>query len=273
MITVYSYNIQNNLSALSLIVKHLKAEPPSICAIQEASKIRNRSSTLSLKALNGYVRRVSNNSYHIANKTVDKVIFVVSASLRVTYVKPIDSKNRFSSLFLQSKTYGQICIIGLHGYDCINYPLRGSKRDTYDRELANAIDTHANSRPTIIVGDFNCPPYYEGLCGVHGFFARRDKSELSKFAKSTNIIKRAYFNPTWQLLPEACPAGTFFFRDLFQTVNWHLLDQIVVSGELSSCVTNLRILDTLAKKSLINKAGGIKKAISDHLPLKAEINI
>jgi endonuclease/exonuclease/phosphatase family metal-dependent hydrolase len=266
--------VAKNMKAFELIVMHLSKVDSAICVIQEWDEIEISSNRkVTLNDLKEIARRKSKSKYYIVNKNHDKTLFLVDRKINTEYVATINSINRFSTIKLNTTRFGPIMIVGLHGYDVINYPLRGSRRIDFDKKLAEAIDTHSDTTPTIIIGDFNCPPYYEGLCSISGLFARRDKDELSKYKNSKKNAKRVYYNPSWKLLNNSDPMGTFYHHDLYQEVNWLLIDQVILSEELSSLTCNLSIIDKLDTESLLNRNGNINKNISDHLPIMAEIDL
>jgi hypothetical protein len=141
------------------------------------------------------------------------------------------------------------------------------------------IQTAQNLSRCIIMGDFNLNPFEVGMVGASAFNGAMDARLARK--ESRTVQKRSYgyfYNPMWNLLGDATPgppASFFFDQHTQDELQWHLLDQVLVSPDMidSLDINSVRILDKIGDMSLVTKEGRPRKSkFSDHLPLYFELD-
>jgi hypothetical protein len=126
----------------------------------------------------------------------------------------------------------------------------------------------AHSR-TILVGDLNMNPFDKAVvaaAGLHGVMTRRIASGQTRTVGSRNY--RFFYNPMWAFLGDRLspPPGTYFHHKSAQIMYfWNLLDQVLIRPSLMDKLLEIRILDRVGERSLVNAKG--RPSPSDHLPL------
>ncbi len=118
------------------------------------------------------------------------------------------------------------------------------------------------------------------MVGASAFNAVMDVRLARKETRTVQHRRYGYFyNPMWNLMGDATPGppASFFYDPRTQDdLQWHLLDQVLVSPDLIDAldVNSVRILDKIGDVSLVTKEGRPRKAkFSDHLPLYFELEI
>lgn len=278
-VMLVSYNIGGSFDALKAICKYISRKQNVICAIQEFyGKETRNDNRRKLKSYSSYyiksqILAITNRKIKFVNKFSDRSVFITTNDIKVVPNKTIDPFQRYNSISLGSKSFGMINIIGLHGYDLRNHPIGTDDRTSKDTRLADSINAFACMTPTVIMGDFNCPPYYPLLSGNLGLFARRDKSEVIQLARKS-LSRPIYYNPFWNLLVENAQGanGTFFFNNYENPVRWPILDQIVVSHQLADRISDYDILESSPQIKFYSK-GSINPQYSDHLPVHAFLDL
>lgn len=128
-------------------------------------------------------------------------------------------------------------------------------------------------RAEIVAGDFNMPPFAQGIVRDIGLHANR---HLPWVERRQTGVERALFNPTWKLFANHDGAsGTYYSSKLGDDGPWHAIDQILVTHDLSTDF-RLATIDAVGLTGLRKAAGkGAPDAEtgSDHLPLLAHLNV
>ena len=137
-------------------------------------------------------------------------------------------------------------------------------------EEVEAISGHAR---TLIVGDLNMDPFEDGMVITKALHSVMDRN-IAK--KNVRLVDGKYYrycyNPMWGLMGDLSPGppGTYFYeRAGHRRLWWHTFDQVLIRPELDDyfCLDDLRIINSIAGKSLLASNGAPNKEISDHLPI------
>lgn len=142
------------------------------------------------------------------------------------------------------------------------------------------IEKHEQNDRSIVVGDFNCNPFSNGMVSAKGFHAIMDANECRR-NQSRIILDSEYpyfYNPMWNLMGDCTkgPPGTLYHRgSSYIEQQWHMLDQVIVRPSMlqNFDTSSLDVIQTIGHRSLLNSKGRpCHRNFSDHLPLYFEIN-
>jgi hypothetical protein len=135
---------------------------------------------------------------------------------------------------------------------------------------------HAN---TIAIGDFNMPPFASGMVAAKALNA---VACLNVAKKNKRIVdKREYryfYNPMWKFLGDWGPGnqrGSYYWSSTTDSNTWHMIDQVLVRPDLIPYLSKnpAKILTDTGISKLTTNRGGIRKKISDHLPVAISLDI
>ena len=209
----------------------------------------------------------------------------IFSSLPFENIKEITGHGRYGIFEINAKGYEKALLTITHFPSKMNW---GNPNDHFSLcvELRTDIDkaeVTADTRNTIILGDFNMNPFEEGLINSSGLHNINNK-EIA-LTKQRNFQGRSYdyfYNPMWSFLGDSSKGtvqGTHFFNT-YKPLNhfWNIYDQVMIRPELIPFFdeTKLDIISNLKTKSLLKKIGGytrVDKNISDHLPIKFQVKL
>ncbi len=209
----------------------------------------------------------------------------IFSSLPLESVKEIIGHGRYGIFEINTKDYEKALLTITHFPSKMNW---GNPNDHFGLcvELRTDIDKAeitANTRNTIILGDFNMNPFEEGLINSSGLHNTNNK-EIA-LTGQRNFQGRSYeyfYNPMWSFLGDSSKGtvqGTHFFNT-YKPLNhfWNMYDQVMIRPELIPFFdeTKLDIISSINSRSLLKTISGytrIDKDISDHLPIKFQIKL
>lgn len=173
---------------------------------------------------------------------------------------------------------GSILLCGIH-LNSQMHPGHKEIRDDRIRRLVQdvmACEKSQSTKNTIIVGDFNIPPYDDSCINATCLHAQPIYEETIRESRKVDKVDRyMFYNPMWNLLGDFNkPYGTFYYSS-GNPINtyWHILDQVIIRPDLRNRFVNesLKILTKTNHTSLLDIKGHPDLSISDHLPLTFEI--
>lgn len=180
-------------------------------------------------------------------------------------MKVITEKQR--SIFLYSKEK-DLLLVGLHLED--NTHVNDDETSiTHIQTLSLILDdvNSSNHKQVVYVGDFNCMPYSKEMVYFKGLHCVLFKDEM----KTKTGCRRKNYNPMMLALNEEKQLyGSFRYTTGSFSLYWYAYDQVVVSEELTTRITNIDYLKEISGKSLLSK-NSRSPLVSDHLPLVFEI--
>ena len=190
-------------------------------------------------------------------------------------VEPRESKsNRYGAFVCKGPNFQSFILVGVH----LASPCRTDIDSRRERaqEFAGWVDQLEESEKsdrTIVIGDFNLNPFDRGLFGRRSLNALPCQREVKRNAESKKS-RRPFYNPTWNLLGDQTPGppGTHYYSS--EGLRWNTYDQVLLRASLMSGLTQLKVLEQVAGRSLCTRAGlpnGEK--LSDHLPLVFTLNM
>ncbi len=199
-------------------------------------------------------------------------------------VKILKKMNVDVELSVQSKYYTSIkdkntetYIVSIHFPSTMFQHIDGLKK--FIRNFRNEIDSEIGdslNERILIIGDFNVNPFEKPMIDFDGFLATNSpngRKEITHLDES----RSSYFNPTWKLYSRGHFPGTMHFKRpsgfSFDILEFHYLDQVVVSQKLKSDLVYERI-EVIERIGETNFFDVKKNAIigSDHLPILYEYN-
>lgn len=209
----------------------------------------------------------------------------IFSSLPFESVREIIGHGRYGIFELNTKEFEKALLTITHFPSKMDW---GNPNDHFSLcvELRTDIDRaeiSADTRNTIILGDFNMNPFEDGLINSNGLHNVNNK-EIA-LTKQRNFQSRSYdyfYNPMWSFFGDSSKGsvqGTHFFNT-YKPINyfWNMYDQVMIRPELIPYFdeTKLDIISTINGKSLLKTISGytrINKEISDHLPIKFQIKL
>lgn len=173
---------------------------------------------------------------------------------------------------------GSILLCGIHLNSQRNPEHKEIRDDRIRRIVQDVMDCEKSqsTNNTVIVGDFNVPPYDNSCISSMCFYAQPIYEETIRRSRKVDKVDRfMFYNPMWNLLGDLNkPYGTYYYPGS-NPINtyWHILDQVIIRPDLRNRFVNesLKILTTTSHRSLLDTKGHPDKSISDHLPLTFEI--
>lgn len=132
---------------------------------------------------------------------------------------------------------------------------------------------------SVVIGDFNMEPFSESMTTPEYMNATPCMTVAAtnvKIARRKSEI-RYFFNPMWTVLGSwqaNRQPGSFYRDDASTSVNWHVIDQVIVRPELIGAIYagTPMILASAGNTSLTTRDGAIAP-ISDHLPVLVALDI
>lgn len=120
----------------------------------------------------------------------------------------------------------------------------------------------------IYIGDFNLNPYEKPLNIELGLLTTNCPHAVSEVSKYKDQ-ERLYYNPSYHFIGNLDKEvyGTYYYNH-----NWSVLDQVVMSKEISNFFIKEKFEILLLKNINLLKNNRPDKNISDHLPIKVEFN-
>ena len=155
-----------------------------------------------------------------------------------------------------------------------------SRAIAINREINEYEQTNANSRLTIVCGDFNMNPFEKGMVHCEAFHAVMDKRIAMR--RSRTVLDTDYYffyNPMWSCFGDSGKGGipgTYFFNSSNSIQYfWNMFDQVLIRPELIPYFDNesLKIVTIGKSYNLLNIDGRINTSISDHLPIMFNLKI
>lgn len=151
------------------------------------------------------------------------------------------------------------------------------------REDVELKEIEVQHERTFILGDFNMNPFEIGLISANGLNNTNSK-EIAYLGQREVLSKpfKFFYNPMWNFFGEFSkgnvPGSHYFDTHKYVNLHWNIYDQILLRPELLDYFheIHLEILWEINGKSLlknINSTTRVNKKISDHLPIKFNINL
>lgn len=196
----------------------------------------------------------------------NKVLYRYDSDKYTLYSLPHNKLNEINIVFvhLQSR-YGQ-------------YDDRGREHEVREiRELLDSVEEERRHNHSVVVGDFNMPPFAEAMVASNGMHS------LSSAQKALNgyrtCDKRRYttfYNPMWNLLGDrVIPEGSYYYStEPYLSYYWYIFDQVVIRPSIIDNFNfdKLEIIKDVSNYSLVTDLSIPNKNISDHLPIFFSIN-
>ncbi|MGE6995367.1 hypothetical protein ACQKIK_18410 [Pseudomonas sp. NPDC047961] len=132
---------------------------------------------------------------------------------------------------------------------------------------------------TVVIGDFNMPPFAAAMVSPRGLNAVPCKTDAAKSTRTVAGVKYSFFyNPVWRFLGDRTASnqpGTFQMKPRDNSIRWYMIDQVVLRPSLMNTIINdsLRVITKLGQTELISAGGNMNKKISDHLPITLSLDI
>ena len=150
------------------------------------------------------------------------------------------------------------------------------------RDLRVGVETREQNKlhkRSVVIGDFNMEPFSQSMTTPQYMNATPCRTLAAtnvKIARRKSEI-RYFFNPMWTLLGSwqaNRQPGSFYRNDATASVNWHVIDQVIVRPELIGAVYSgtPMILANAGMTPLTTREGAIA-SISDHLPVLVTLDI
>lgn len=140
----------------------------------------------------------------------------------------------------------------------------------------NRAELRAGHRRTLVVGDFNMDPFHAAMLQADGFHALMSRDLVRRPSRKVQGAEHwKFFNPMWRLLANgSAPASYFYGAEAYVAYYWHMFDQVIVRPALLPRFDDdgVEILTTTPAGSLLRNDRP-DRSISDHLPLKFELNL
>lgn len=209
----------------------------------------------------------------------------IFSSLPFESIREITGHGRYGIYEINTKDYEKALLTITHFPSKMDW---GNPNDHFSLcvELKTDIDNAeitADTRNTIILGDFNMNPFEDGLINSSGLHNVNNK-EIA-LTKQRSFQSRSYdyfYNPMWSFLGDNSKGsvqGTHFFNT-YKPINyfWNMYDQVMIRPELIPYFdeTKLDIISNINSKPLLKKINGytrINKDFSDHLPIKFQVKL
>lgn len=221
------------------------------------------------------------NAYHFTTGRISER-FHLFTRFPQHYIKILSEADRFLILEISLPARDRFLLMVLHGPSKAagwTPTSLGFEMVHFVTSLRTAQNTH-NLSKSVVVGDFNMNPFEPGMVGASAFNAVMDARQARKGSRTIQNRSYGYFyNPMWSLLGDATPGppATLFYDAYTQDeLQWHMLDQVIVSPEMIDFldVTSLRVVDTIGDHRLVTANGRPRKSkFSDHLPIYFELKI
>jgi hypothetical protein len=220
-------------------------------------------------------------SFHLTTGLISQR-FHIFTRFPKAYVRVVEENDRFLILDMTLPARDRFLWMVLHG---------PSKRSgwnstsigielTHHANSLRAAQARCNVAHALVVGDFNANPFDPALVTASAFNSVMDAREARKGYKTVQRKQYGYFyNPMWNLLGDHTPgppASFFYDAHTQEELQWHMVDQVLISPSLIDYVdvSRIRLLDAIGPHQLITPQGRPqKKLFSDHLPLYFELKL
>jgi hypothetical protein len=216
---------------------------------------------------------------YLNNELCDKIhVFVTSPKL----ISAIYDSPRYTVKSIASPIIGEsINLVILHYQSKRNWS--ADDQSAHAPELKSAIekieDKQGHKR-TIVCGDFNMNPFEKGMVQHLGFHAVMEKEIAQRRIRTvSNKEYHFFYNPMWGFLGDlgrGKVSGTMYYNPANPIVYyWNLYDQVLIRPDLINYFNDvgLDIVTQIGSTNLLTQGKRINKEISDHLPIKFELNI
>lgn len=212
---------------------------------------------------------IFDNEYQILETPGCKRIMSIAKN---TYQVELLTQNTHYTMLKTSVYENEMYIIALHLPSQLYASLDSQKN--YLRNLRYEIDStigKSTDKNIIVIGDFNVNPFESPMINFDGFGASNCKMARKKIKYQNDEIT-TYINPTWQLYSRFNAPGTINYPRpssySFDVLEWHYLDQVVISQKLSELIIedSIEIIEKINTLSFFN-VDCRSVLISDHLPI------
>jgi hypothetical protein len=209
----------------------------------------------------------------------------IFTSINALKIEEIYGHGRYGLYHLECDSFQDLIMGVVHFPSKLNW---GNSDDhsglcTNLREDIEIKELELDHARTFILGDFNMNPFENGLISASGL-NNTSSREIASVGQRQVLTKpfKYFYNPMWNFFGDFSKgnvSGTHYF-DTYKYINlhWNIYDQIIIRPDLLDVFDekNLDILPEINGKSLlktIKSTTRIDKNISDHLPLKFNINL
>lgn len=142
-------------------------------------------------------------------------------------------------------------------------------------ELAQSLrnsEDHRGHRRTVLVGDLNMNPFEDGVVSAAGFHAVTTKAIAQDGGRIVQGREYPFFyNPMWGFFGDRTPGppGTFYYRDKFVSLEWHMLDQVLIRPDVLPWFRDdVKIMTKIGDTDLERPNGRPDNQVgSDHFPI------
>jgi exonuclease III len=224
--------------------------------------------------LNSHMSELNIINYeHFLNPGCDKILIIKKKE--ITDIDLSLQHKDYSAIYIKSI---DVHIISLHMPSQLNYGLDALKHNL--SEFKFQFETHignSEQKSILLIGDFNVNPFEAPIVNYDGLSATNTTNfnVIKVFRSQENHI---YYNPTWKLYSNINFPGTFRkvrpSNSVFDVIDHHYLDQVILSHKLLKRITNEDISTLLqtSEYDIFNIA--LNKIMhSDHLPIKYEFQL
>lgn len=156
---------------------------------------------------------------------------------------------------------------------------RPQKRAEKCREFVEGVEDITGHTRTIVFGDFNMDPFALAMVNIDGLNAMNTAWRARSHRTSEETTRATFYNPMWSMfgdrrpMPDgrASPPGTYYVDDDGPAgYFWHMPDQVLLRGDLSSHLTRLDVVDQVGGSALVSRKAR-RPNLSDHLPVVFEL--
>jgi hypothetical protein len=165
---------------------------------------------------------------------------------------------------------------GIHNISLSNNTSLTSVQEeaTFAANYIRLAEKDADHKRTIVIGDFNLPPFNEAMVKAAGFHAVMDRRVVADREKRIRFQDYPlFYNPMWGFMGDIAdnPPGTYYFHQADHlNYYWNVFDQVLLRPDLLPMFrpTDVRVLHRIGMKSLLDFDGRPNAALaSDHLPI------
>ncbi len=264
---------------LRLLFWNMRRQAQAIaCAVDLCAEHRPHV-LLTAESPDGLLGELHRQNPEIRQVSVDERVrtFVVHPGLSVRRVRG----SRYGEAFeLSMPSLPTHLLVGVHVESSLWQPSpddQGLTADEVHKFIEEAEKDVQHDR-TIAIGDFNMDPFTPAMVDIRGLNAMLSLRTSRRGARTVGGVKRKmFYNPMWGLLGdrENPPASYYFKRTGARGYYWHMLDQVLLRSSVSTAEPAVvSVLTATRNRALLTaRAGHPDRAVSDHLPLFARLNL
>ena len=267
MVGILFWNLHRSQTACELLAQATSEHSADVVITAECPLTR--------LALAGILEERTGSHFHsYTGKDGDRIFVFTKAP--ITCGGPVSDMPHLYISDLHIPDHPSLLLGGFHNISVLEYDLEDvQEQASIAAEYVRFAERTARHSRTVVIGDFNLPPFDRAMVKAGGFYAIMDR-KLVASATQRRVLFNDYplfYNPMWSMLGDIAhkPPGSYhYYKAKHLNYYWYMYDQVLLRPELLPMFheKDIAIVTRIGGANLLNADGTPDAEVaSDHLPI------